>query len=93
MNIKKLYDALHAEAAKVVVGQQHVLTQLFIALLAGGHVLMEGVPGTGKTLMATHIANELSIPYFSKDEIEARLHRDHRRHPGRRRVSVERAER
>lgn len=61
MNIKKLYDALHKEAAKVVVGQQSVLTQLFIALLAGGHVLMEGVPGTGKTLMAKTLAHLVQV--------------------------------
>jgi len=61
MNIKKLYDALHVEAAKIVVGQQSVLTQLFIALLAGGHVLMEGVPGTGKTLMAKTLAHLIQV--------------------------------
>lgn len=61
MNIKKLYDALHTEAAKVVVGQHSVLTQLFIALLAGGHVLMEGVPGTGKTLMAKTLAQLVQV--------------------------------
>jgi len=40
------------ELAKVVVGQDAVLEQMAVALLAGGHALLEGVPGTGKTLMA-----------------------------------------
>lgn len=61
MNTKKLFDALHAETAKVVVGQKTVLTQLFIALLTGGHVLMEGVPGTGKTLMAKTLAHLVQV--------------------------------
>lgn len=62
MNIKKLHDALHSEAAKVVVGQSTVLSQLFIAIIAGGHVLMEGVPGTGKTLMAKTLAHLVQAP-------------------------------
>lgn len=62
MNTKKLFDSLHVEAAKVVVGQTDVLAQLFIALLAGGHVLMEGVPGTAKTLMAKTLAHLVQAP-------------------------------
>jgi MoxR-like ATPase len=62
MNTKKLFDSLHMEAAKVVVGQTDVLGQLFIALLAGGHVLMEGVPGTAKTLMAKTLAHLVQAP-------------------------------
>lgn len=41
-----------AEAARVVVGQPEILELLLVGLLAGGHVLLEGVPGTAKTLMA-----------------------------------------
>ncbi|MCL4263314.1 MAG: MoxR family ATPase [Anaerolineae bacterium] len=62
MNTKKLFDTLHLEAAKVVVGQTDVLAQLFMALLAGGHVLMEGVPGTAKTLMAKTLAHLVQAP-------------------------------
>lgn len=61
MNIKALFEALNTEAGKVVVGQQSVLTQLFVALLARGHVLMEGVPGTGKTLMAKTLAHLVDV--------------------------------
>jgi len=41
-----------AELAKVTIGQGEVLEQMAVTLLAGGHALLEGVPGTGKTLMA-----------------------------------------
>jgi MoxR-like ATPase len=43
--------ALRAEVAKAVVGQDAVVTGLVIALLCRGHVLLEGVPGTAKTLI------------------------------------------
>jgi MoxR-like ATPase len=49
-------EAIKAEASKVLVGQDEAFTQLLIALLAGGHVLLEGVPGTAKTLMAKTLA-------------------------------------
>ncbi len=49
-------STLRAEAAKVIVGQDEPLTQIIIALFCGGHVLLEGVPGTAKTLMAKTLA-------------------------------------
>lgn len=49
-------STLRAEAAKVIVGQEEPLTQIMIALFCGGHVLLEGVPGTAKTLMAKTLA-------------------------------------
>src|SRR5690606_18339035 len=49
-------ETIRAEAAKVLVGQEEPFTQMLIALLSGGHVLLEGVPGTAKTLMAKALA-------------------------------------
>jgi MoxR-like ATPase len=49
-------DHIRSEAAKVLVGQEEPFTQLMIALFSGGHVLLEGVPGTAKTLMAKTLA-------------------------------------
>jgi MoxR-like ATPase len=45
-----------AEMRKVIVGQDQVMEELLVALLAGGHVLLEGVPGTAKTLMVQALA-------------------------------------
>lgn len=52
MLVKQVAEHIRTEAAKVLVGQQEPFTHLLIALVTGGHVLLEGVPGTAKTLMA-----------------------------------------
>ena len=44
------------EVGKVVVGQREVIVQLLVTLLAGGHALVEGVPGLGKTLIVQALA-------------------------------------
>jgi MoxR-like ATPase len=48
--------AMRAEIAKAVVGQDEVIEQTLAALVAGGHVLIEGVPGLGKTLLVRALA-------------------------------------
>lgn len=53
--------ALRDEVAKAVVGQRPVVDQTLIALVASGHVLIEGVPGLGKTLLARALAQALSL--------------------------------
>ena len=50
--IKQVADTLRGQIGQVVVGQAHAVDLLLVALFAEGHVLMEGVPGTGKTLLA-----------------------------------------
>jgi MoxR-like ATPase len=54
---------LRAEIAKAVVGQDAALDALLVALLCRGHVLILGVPGLGKTLMARTIARALEMEY------------------------------
>jgi MoxR-like ATPase len=56
MLAKQVADHIRQEANKVLVGQEEPFTHLLIALLTGGHVLLEGVPGTAKTLMAKTLA-------------------------------------
>ena len=56
MLVQQVADQLRREAGKVLVGQEEPFTHLLIALLSGGHVLLEGVPGTAKTLMAKTLA-------------------------------------
>ena len=48
--MKERFDAVRAEVAKVLVGQDELVQRLLMALLADGHVLLEGVPGLAKTL-------------------------------------------
>ncbi|MFC8304121.1 AAA family ATPase [Specibacter sp. NPDC057265] len=53
--------AVRTEVAKAVVGQDATVTGLLIALLAGGHVLLEGVPGVAKTLLVRALSAALSL--------------------------------
>jgi len=53
--------AVRAEVGKAVVGQDAAVSGLLVALLCGGHVLMEGVPGTAKTLLVRSLAGALSV--------------------------------
>ena len=55
--------AVREEVAKAFIGQPEVLDQILIALLAGGHVLIEGVPGLGKTLLVRALAQALDLNY------------------------------
>ncbi|NTU79222.1 MAG: MoxR family ATPase [Chloroflexales bacterium] len=63
MRTQELAESIRVEARKVLVGQEEPLTLLLVALLAGGHVLLEGVPGTAKTLMAKTLAMLLRAEY------------------------------
>ncbi len=56
-------ERVRAEVSKAFIGQPDVLDQILIALLAGGHVLIEGVPGLGKTLLVRALAQALELTY------------------------------
>ena len=61
--MKELHDAVAAEVGKVVVGQQEAVAALLAAAALGGHVLLEGPPGTAKTLMAGAVAGALGVDF------------------------------
>jgi len=52
-----------AEIGKVIVGQTHIVDELLISVLAGGHCLLEGVPGLAKTLMVSTLAQSLDLDF------------------------------
>src|SRR5579863_6266416 len=55
--------AIEAEVAKAIVGQHEAVRGVLICLIAGGHALLEGVPGVGKTTMARAFAQALAISH------------------------------
>ena len=61
--VRDSIDKIRHEAAKVIIGQQKILDLLIAAILAEGHVLIEGVPGLAKTLMAKIVAKTISVPF------------------------------
>ena len=54
--IGRLYETARKEIAKVIVGQEQEVEQVLVGLFAGGHVLLEGIPGTAKTLLVRVVA-------------------------------------
>ncbi len=71
------FEKLRAEIGKVVVGQNEIVDGTLIALVAGGHVLLEGVPGLGKTLLVRTLAAALHSTFsriqFTPDLMPADL--------------------
>lgn len=61
--VKTIAERIRAEIAKAVVGQEDAVDMLLTALFAGGHVLLEGPPGTAKTLLAQTFARTLGLDY------------------------------
>ena len=54
---------IEAEVGKVIVGQKAVVRHVLISLIAGGHVLLEGVPGLGKTMLVRTLADALDLTF------------------------------
>jgi len=62
-HINQLYQRVHEQVGRIVVGQEEATTLLLTGLLARGHILLEGVPGTAKTLLARTFASVLSLSF------------------------------
>jgi MoxR-like ATPase len=71
------FETLREEVAKVVVGQRDIVESTLVALVAGGHVLLEGVPGLGKTLLVRTLSEALHSKFsriqFTPDLMPADL--------------------
>jgi MoxR-like ATPase len=59
--LRGIFALVRTEVGKAVVGQESAVTGLMIALLAGGHVLLEGVPGVAKTLLVRTLSHTLKL--------------------------------
>jgi MoxR-like ATPase len=62
-NARRAFEEVRAEMGRVVVGHEELIEQVFVALVCGGHCLLEGVPGLGKTLMVRSLAAVLNLTF------------------------------
>ena len=60
---RSIYEQLRGELEKAIVGQQSVIEQVLVTLLAGGHALLEGAPGLAKTLLVRSLADALQLRF------------------------------
>ena len=58
---------LRNEMSKVVVGQRYMIDRMIVGLLTGGHILLEGVPGLGKTLAIKALARSIDASFQRKE--------------------------
>jgi len=60
---RDMFEALRREVGKVIVGHEEVVEDVLITLFGGGHVLLEGVPGLGKTLLVRTLSSAFSLEF------------------------------
>jgi MoxR-like ATPase len=60
---RAVYESLRASVSRVIVGHEDVIEQVLLSLVAGGHALLEGVPGIGKTLLVRTLASSLDLSF------------------------------
>ncbi len=62
-DFREMFESLRREVAKVIVGHDDIVENVLISLFCGGHVLLEGVPGLGKTLLVRTLSSALSLQF------------------------------
>src|SRR5262249_49325176 len=62
-DFRERFRAIEEEVGKVIVGHRTVLRKVLAAFFAGGHVLLEGVPGLGKTLIVRSVSKALGLSF------------------------------
>jgi MoxR-like ATPase len=62
-DFRKMFDSLRREIGKVIVGHETIVDDVLICLFCGGHVLLEGVPGLGKTLLVRTLSSSFSLDF------------------------------
>ncbi|MBP8910471.1 MAG: AAA family ATPase, partial [Phycisphaerae bacterium] len=60
---RQMFEAIRGEVARVIVGHEDIVDNVLISLFSGGHVLLEGVPGLGKTLLVRTLGSALSLEF------------------------------
>ena len=72
---RQTFDRIKSEVNKVIVGQEEVVDSVLIGLAANGHILLEGMPGLGKTLLVKSLSQALSLDFsriqFTPDMMHA----------------------
>ena len=62
-HITEVYEKIKDNIGKVIVGKSDTIDMLIVSMLCGGHVLLEDVPGTGKTVLIKSLAASVSCEY------------------------------
>jgi len=62
-NFQRVFRRIREQLGRVIVGQEGLLDQILVAFFAAGHVLIEGLPGTGKTLIVRSLAQALNLSF------------------------------
>jgi MoxR-like ATPase len=62
-DFREQFERVKSEVGKMMVGQDEVVQEVLICILAGGHALLEGVPGLGKTMLVRTLADSLELSF------------------------------